>query len=320
MAVTECPVKTEYSEEQHADGKLPFQPVRVGDYDRIYRYTSVYGERSCQYSPVSMFSLREKYGDSYCEQDGFLFVLRKNLSDDYIRVYLAPIGEGDWRKAFETIAADAAAYGARMCFMALTEKLAAQLEEVFPGRFLLREDRNMAEYIYDSRIMGAFEGSELRKRRAEVRTFWNTFGDRARVEPIVPDMFPAIMQFEKEWVTANKETHDMDALERDIRSVDLQLEHFEELRLYGIVLLLDERIVGMAYGVNLGDTYDVIVEKADRSVPHVYKVLRSESAKRVAEECPWTNMEEDVGVPGLRALKLAYKPAYLLCKSVATEV
>ena len=72
--------------------ELLFEPVRLEDTGRIYRYTSVYGEGSCQHSPVSMYSLWEKYEDCVCEGDGFLYTLRRRLCDETYRVYLAPLG------------------------------------------------------------------------------------------------------------------------------------------------------------------------------------------------------------------------------------
>ena len=74
---------------------LAFLPVTWEDYELIYPYTSAYGEGSCQHSPVSMASLEEKYGDSICMRDGFMYTLRSRLCDDEYRVYLAPLGSGD---------------------------------------------------------------------------------------------------------------------------------------------------------------------------------------------------------------------------------
>ncbi len=60
-------------------------------------------------------------------------------------------------------------------------------------------------------------------------------------------------------------------------------------------------------------------EKGDRSVPHIYKVLRQEAVKQCALDCIWVNVEEDLGIQGLRELKFAYHPEYLLRKFIATE-
>ena len=300
--------------------KLDFKPVTIDDYDRIYPYTSVYGEGSCQHSPVSMYSLREKYGDAVCIKDGFLYTLRTNLCDDIFRVYLAPLGGGDLKAAFGNIISDAREHGRRVKFLSLTQKYAEALGELFPGSFDIKEERDIAEYMFKSEVMAYFTGPELSKRRREVNSFWHKYGDRASVDRIVPEDMPDIMRFEKRWLAQSKENHDMAALERESRMIRDQLEHFERLHLSGIVIRIDEVIFGFGYGTRLGDLcYDAIIEKGDRNIPYIYKVLRSESVKQCGLDCTYVNMEEDVGIPGLRALKSAYKPAYLINKFIATE-
>ncbi len=302
--------------------KLDFSDgVEIGDYDLIYPYTSRFGEGSCQHSPVSMYSLNEKYQDCFCIKDDFMFTLRRGLCDDDYRVYFAPFGDGDIKAAFEMIFSDASEYGKKVKFFTLTEKYASLLDELFPEKFSIEENRDFAEYIYTSESMATFAGGPLKKRRAELRTFQNIYGDRAKVELITPDDYQEIEEFEKEWLIKSSEDHDMEALNKEARMIYKQLKHFEELHLIGITLRIDGVLKGFCYGPRLNpDYYDVMIEKADRQVPHVYKVIRSESTKLCAFPGAYVNMEEDVGVEGLRAIKMAYKPAYLLNKFVAVEV
>ncbi len=298
---------------------LIFEAVRPADYDRIFAYTSVYGEGSCQHSPVSMASMEEKYGDAVCIRDGFLYTLRSRLEDEKYRVYLAPLGEGDEAAAYENILADAAAHDRLAKFMTLTERSAERLEKLFPGRFDYLEVRDLAEYLYRVENMTEFPGGELRKRRMEVHTFWNTYGERASVTRITPEDYPVCLAYEEKWLRDNLETHDAETLRRDARMIEYQMAIFEALHLSGVMLRIDGEVCGFCYGTRLGDTYDVIVEKAERAVPHAYKVIRQESTRLCAQDCKYVNMEEDVGLPGLRALKMAYKPDRLLNKFIVTE-
>lgn len=299
---------------------MDFRPVGWEDYDRIYPYTSVYGEGSCQHSPVSMASQQEKYGDAVCEEDGFLYTLRENLCDDTWRVYLAPLGGGDMEEAFRRILADAAARGKKARFETLTEKTAELLKASFPDRFDFQEQRDMAEYFCTTESTATFAGGALQRRRREVNTFWNTYGARADVARLEPDIFPEVLEFEEKWLRESEETHDMHALRTEARMIAKQLEHFEHFHLSGIVLRIDGAVEGFSYGTKLSDrVYDALVEKVNREIPNIARVLRQESTKHCAMDCEYVNMEEDVGVPGLRALKTAYKPAYLLNKYTAAE-
>ncbi|MEE3467525.1 MAG: phosphatidylglycerol lysyltransferase domain-containing protein [Eubacterium sp.] len=299
---------------------MEFTAVTLDDYDRIYAYTSAFGEGSCQHSPVSMFSLKEKYDDRICEGDGFLFTLRSGLCDDTYRVYLAPLGDGDERLAYENIFSDAAEHGKKVLFSTLTESCAERLEELYPGRFEITEDRDFAEYIYAASSMGTFAGGKLANRRAEVHRFHNIYGERAVVSRMTKEDIPEAREFEAQWVEENKETNDENTLLKEQRMIEKQLDYFDELRLLGAVLRIDGEMKGFCYGTMLNDLfYDVIVEKGVRSVPHVYKVIRKESTRLLVPTEGFVNMEEDVGEQGLRFIKSAYKPAYLLRKFNARE-
>ena len=299
---------------------LIFEPAGLDDYDRIWPYTSVYGEGSCQHSPVSMYSLSEKYGDSVCVEDGFLYTLRSRLCDDTYRVYLAPMGGGDLKGAYLKILEDAAANGRKAKFQTLTEKAAAFLSDAFPGRFEITENRDYAEYFCLTQATASFAGGLLKRRRREAHNFWHLYGDRVAVTKIRPEDHAEILDFEEAWLAMSEESHDTDALRIEYRMIRRQMEHYEDLRLSGIVLRIDGKVEGFGYGTKLNDrVYDVIVEKGNRSVQNISRVLRQEATRQCAMDCEYVNIEEDVGVPGLRALKNAYCPEYLLRKFVAIE-
>ena len=299
---------------------LQFVSPLPADYDRIYAYTSRYGEGSCQHSPVSMYSLSEKYGDKVCEKDGFLYTLRSHLCNEDYCVYLAPLGGGDMKEAYSQIISDAHAFGKKVRFSTLTMTAASALKSAFPDLFDIREDRDSAEYIHRTDAMATFAGNKLRKQRNEVNAFRTRYGDRASVERIRPEDLGDILAFERRWVCENEGSHDGEALRREQRMIEKQLEHFTQLHLSGVVVRIDGVVSGFGYGTALNDDYyDAIAEKGDRNITHIYKVLRRESVRQCALSHTYVNLEEDVGSAGLRDMKMAYRPAFLLRKYIATE-
>lgn len=300
--------------------ELNFHPVTLEDYDVVWKYMSKHGEGSCQHSFVTMFSLYEKYGDAICEQDGFLYVLREHLCHDDVRVYLAPMGDGDRKEAFEMILEDAHSHHAVVEFQTLTETASRFLEEHFPGKFQMTESRDYAEYIYSTEKIAAFSGAKLRNKRTEINRFYREYGDRVSVTGIRKEDFPEILDFEKKWLWQNREDHDSCALEREARAIDLQLEHFDALHLSGIVVRIDGIVHGYSYGTPLSDSYyDALIEKGNRDIPNIYRVLFRESVKQCALSHTYVNREEDVGVMGLREVKLSYRPEILLKKYIVRE-
>lgn len=294
--------------------------MKLEDYDLIYSFTSKYGEGSCQHSFVSMYSMYEKYSDVICVEDETLYILRSNLCDRTHRVFLSPMGGKDMEKAFTRILDDTAGFGKKVKFITLTEDTALFLEKTFPGRFLIKEAPDLFEYIYRTDRMSTFSGRKLKKRRSEVNHFHTIYGDRASVDRITPADFPEIMEFESWWLRENQEDHDRLSLRREQRMIDFQLKYFDRLHLSGILVRIDGEVKGFGYGTKLSDSYyDAIIEKGDRKIPHIYKVLRSESVRQCAMDCTYVNMEEDLGIPGLRAVKMMYKPDFLIRKYIAVE-
>lgn len=303
------------------ESDLEFREVTLDDIEKIYAFTSVYGENSCQHSPVSMYSLSGKYGDRICIRDGFLFTLRSGLCDDRYRVYLAPLGEGDLKSAYEAILADAADHGKKAKFFTLTTKHAAFLEEQFPGVFAYNNERDLAEYIFSFETMRDFPGKFHARRRTEIRSFWRDYDDRAEVFPITGNDLDEVLDFAYKWLKENSESHDEEALNREMVCIRKQIADYDKLKLSGTIIRVDGSIGAFCYGVPLSDEcYDVLIEKGDRQYPGIYRVLRQESTRLNVTGMRYINFEEDVGVEGLRRLKESYGPEFMIEKYVVTQL
>lgn len=98
-------------------------------------------------------------------------------------------------------------------------------------------------------------------------------------------------------------------------------ENFELLGFRGIVLLIDNEIKGYAFGVPLSEScIDEFVEKGDKSIPNISKVLFHEFAKNCCAGYEYLNKEEDLGIEGLRLSKLLSRPEFLLDKFIVAEI
>lgn len=299
--------------------KLVFAPVMPGDYDRLFPYTSAFGEGSCQHSPVTLYTLREKYGDTVCIQDGTLYIRREKLCTGEMSVCLFPLGGGELRHSVERLLDDAHRRGTRLRFFTVTERAAQALGEAFPGRFSYEENRDYAEYIYRAERLAEMSGPELAKKRNNLRRFYRSCPGALRTEALDGAHLPDIYAFLDEWMAQNMEDHDAQALERERKSIEMQLSHFETFRLRGVVVYIDEKLCGFAYGTPLSEQmFDGLVMKGDRGIRQLGVLLYQEAARCCG--CVWLNAEEDLGIPGLRESKLSYRPERLLKKYVVTEV
>ena len=299
---------------------LSFVPVTVQDKPTVDRYMGLYGESSCQHSFAALYTLSEKYGSRICEKDGFLFTLREGLCTEGKRVYLAPLGDGDRRSAYSAILNDAAAHHCRAVFRTVTKEQVAFLKKNFPGRFRYTELRDYAEYIYLTDALCRMEGSQFANKRNRVRKLWRTYGERLEVRPLSRESIADIRRFEEKWLVTNAADHDRAALEMELRTIRMQLEHFELLCLSGIGVYIDGEMVAFAYGIPLNDgCFDGLIAKADRSIRGLYVLLYQSISRLCAVGHTYFNWEEDVGVEGLRNTKTEYGPVVLMRKYLAEE-
>lgn len=299
---------------------LDFTPVHLEDRETLEYYLIPFGGNSCQHSFVSMYSLQEKYGDSFCVADGFLYLLRANRCTEDFRVYLAPMGDGDRKTAYVRLLDDAHDHGVRLRMETVTESEAEFLEAQFPGRFEIREERDYFEYIYLSERMVALPGHDLRYKRHELREYEREFGERTQVTRLTPADFPEVLAFARKWLEQNAKTQELEPLEQEYRCILRHFDAFETLRICGIVVRIDGEVHGFSYGERMNDEcYHALIEKGDRETPNIYRVLFRESVRQCGEGCLYVNREEDVGSPGLRESKMSYVPDILLKKYLVTE-
>lgn len=304
---------------------LSFEPLTITAKGTLLPYYHQYGEGSCQHSFVSSFCMSGKYGDQVCVQNGFLYTLRSMLCTEQERVYLFPLGERNPDDAIchavTTVVEDAHAYGCRARFETVTEGAAEYLMRLFPGRFVIDEKRDYAEYLYTHDKLALLPGHEMASKRHDISTFDRQYAGRYVVQRIeTAEQVDEIRPFQSWWKAERMAREEDVQLEREDESIRIGLEHFFELGLSGILVYIDDRLAGYAYGAALSDDcYDVMIEKGDRSAPDVYKILNRDLVRLCCDGMTWINREEDLGVEGLRKAKLSYKPDRLIRKFSVRE-
>ncbi len=306
---------------------LDFEPVTLDKKKMMDRYFLTWGERSCQHSFVSSFCLEGKYGDQVCEKEGFLYILRSKLCGGGERVYLFPQGDTSdreaARRAIGEVLNDAHEYGATVRFETLTRRAKDLTLELFPGAFTATENRDYAEYVYSVDKLVRLPGHELASRRKKIHHFFNEYGERFQIVPIGEEHIPEIRTFQRQWLedrTSKGTASLVVQLAQENAGIQVALDHFFELGLSGVVALLDGRICGFEYGAPLsGDCCDAMVQKGDRALPEIYRVLDWEFLRICFPGYAWVNWEEDLGVESLRTMKTFYEPDFMIEKFIVRE-
>jgi hypothetical protein len=302
---------------------LDFKPFLLEAKSFLDPYFYKYGEGSCQHSFAAAYCLQEKYGNRYAIENDFLFILREKRCTENEEVYLFPLGEikySDGRRAVDSLISDAHRKGKKLVFETVTEKAKNFIEENYTDQFIIEEKRDNAEYIYNREKLVELKGKEYEEKRWEIHRFQKEFEGRYLIEELVPSYFDEIKDFSRRWYDDFYSEETNAQLRAEEKSLNYALEHFYELDLHGLVILIDGKICAFEYGTALNqNTYDGFVEKANRSYKYIYKMLNNSVAKRCPNSIKWLNWEEDLGHEGLRKMKLSYRPEFLLKKYLVKE-
>jgi GNAT superfamily N-acetyltransferase len=101
-------------------------------------------------------------------------------------------------------------------------------------------------------------------------------------------------------------------------SISQVFNNWERFGAIGGAMFVDGKMVAFTYGVPInGNTFDLCVEKGDIAYKGVYTVVRHEFMQQIPEQYTYINLEEDLGLPGLRRAKSSYHPAYQIQKDRA---
>ncbi len=304
---------------------MNFEAVTLTHKKMIKPYLYKYGEGSCQHSFAAMFCMANKYGDSLCEKDGWLFIHRAGISSKTERAYLFPMGDNSDEvrlgHAIEAIIEDAHNHGAAVRFETLTAAAKDAVARLFPGVFSVTALRDYSEYIYTYDKLANLSGHQMASKRQDINTFYRTYGNSVRIEKIKDKHLDEIRSFQKMWLNNRLNGEEDVQLDYENIAIQLGLSNFAELDLSGIVIYIDNVMRGYAYGAPLSqNSYDVMIEKGDRRIADIYRVLNRDLVRLCCGQYRYINREEDVGNEGLRCAKLSYKPDILLEKYLLHEV
>ncbi len=277
---------------------------------------------------MSSWTLRHKYGDEFCEHEGYLYTLRAKLCTENERIYLFPYGprESDeaMRHVIQNVIDDAHSHNARAKFQTLTQSARDIITRLFPGRFTQEYSRDWSEYIYDSQSIATYSGAKMAYKRRDFQRFGRDYAGRAEAVMMTPANIPAVRDFQAQWLKAKIDSSNDPAEKAQVSGEDVGIQvafdDWSMLGLTGIVTLIDGDVKGYAYGAKLSDDYiDEINENCDHRIPNIYPFAKHEFSRLCCNGIKYINFEEDTGSETLRSAKNHYKPAFLIDKYILCE-
>ncbi|MBQ1278148.1 MAG: DUF2156 domain-containing protein [Thermoguttaceae bacterium] len=296
--------------------KLPFLPPLLEDASRVRAAVERSGLVGNELNFANVFLLQEKHRTTITFRDGFFF---RHYDGQRLAGYGFPIGDGDVEKALRAIFDDAESRGRAPKIALATRTQAATLRRLFPGKFRFSCDRGDADYLYSTERLAELTGRRMHRKRNAIKRFEKE-RSALRVEALSVGNLDAAKSVAERWRVERPDA-DLPELAAETRALERAFEAFEELKLFGTLVLDGDDPLGFAL---LSATSKLVCnehfEKATPDGIASYPFLCRSAARLALERgARWLNREEDLNSQGLRSAKSAWFPEILLAKFNAVE-
>lgn len=172
----------------------------------------------------------------------------------------------------------------------------------FHGEHPMAYKDSDSDYIYSTEKLHTLSGRKLSSRR----NLLHQFTQRAdpHEEPLTPSNVFQAKQVLELWHQENPGDLDYDSCLEGLELMDV-------LHLNGTLFFNGREPIGFFFGERLSsDLYAVHFAKATRTFKGIYPYMYS----HLPENTKWIDLEQDLGLAGLRQAKLSYQPDHFLKK------
>ena len=276
---------------------LLFRPLTPEDLPWLIRCRDAAAHPFTALSPVSLISWADCYGFTVAGEEDF-FVIHSR----YDKGYYAPVGNPEKGRAFME---EAARRDPSVRFLYLTEKEASAFAERGWDVFWRAET---SEYILSTARTALEDGARASQNfRRRCHQFVRKYGSYT-VSPVTGDMIGRLRDISGSFLAA----HGGELSDQAV--VETELSHFDALGISGILLTFpDGRQAFMLGYENTPDCFTLTMVRYDSTLPEeTTAICMHEFAARLLGQYPYLNVEEDLGMEGLRKAKMLLLPVDLL--------
>lgn len=289
---------------------MDIQLLSAGDREVFSRYVSPIARPVSDISFANLLMWRDVYDIRWAELDHHLCVF--SIGGEEPSLFFPPIGEGSPERALDACREVIRSIG--------HDRLA--IEIVREEELKLLPEASLTErsgdYVYETSRLITLEGRALSHKRQNRNAFIRK-NSGIRIEPYQTTAHrDACVDLLNRWNHRDSDNPGQEICikrQQETAAATHLLDFAEALSLPGIVLFVENQLVGVTIGEELTpDTFVSIIEKTDRQFAYSAQYIFSEFCARCWSHTKWCNACDDWEVPGLAHAKQSYDPAFRIPK------
>lgn len=307
---------------------IQFREIQLSDKAQIDSYLSRATAPICDYTFVNIYAWQPVYQTEWAEVEGAL-VVRFLIDGEY--GYMV-VGASDFSRVLTALYAHTQQAGGRLRLVGMSredaEHFAAWVSRMgIKESFAVCDNPDYRDYIYSVEDLSTLVGRKYQPKRNHINKFESKYN--YEFVELTPQYVQECLCLECRWQLrkavldnpeAAREHECKDTSEKT--AIRRAFDAYEELGLYGGVLLVDGHVAAFTYGSAMSeDTFCTHIEKADSTMDGVFPMINRSFARALAEKgFKWVNREEDMGLAGLRRSKHSFYPVRLQEKIGVREI
>lgn len=283
---------------------LEFNQFALTDQEFIQTYIDTFKPFSCEYHFANLYAWQEAYKLSWT-----VYKERLLIYDAISQCAFMPLGKEFCSEELVILSLELKNMGLAPDFCLVTQDYLKKFPEI-QTCFIIKEEPDYSEYIYDVDKLCALTGTKLHKKRNLISQFKRAYPD-FEVHRLKHGYKHQALELAQDLMNRGKtRSHTLD---KEFCAIKTSFDHFDQLGLEGLAITVKNKVIAFCVFSELEhSTYDIQFEKFDMDFKGAAQVINHETAKFLKDRCQYLNREQDLGIKGLRQAKLSYEPEKLI--------
>ena len=288
--------------------EIPLYPAsRVLDLNDKKLFDALFAESRpeiCEYTFANLYAWRKLYDFSVSMFEGFVILLSRRETDRY---FFEPLGKGDKAGTIKQLSKETG-----LEFRFISEEIKRSFEN--DKGFNVSPDKDNSDYVYNSSDLINLKGKKFDGKRNFIKRF--KAENKYSYKALNGGNAKNCIEFSEEWCKL-RDCQGVESLKFESFAIREMLEKFSALGLSGGAIDVANEICAFGIGEKLkDDTFVVHILKAKDGIIGLNQTMNNEFLSREAAGFKFVNMEQDLGLEGLRKSKLSYHPAKMTAKYI----
>ena len=288
---------------------LQFQEITAEKLGEMMPYYSMRHNKTCDSVFLESFIWKEFYHVQYAIWEGKAVVwLMKNDGEYFSAMPLCR--EEDLPGAFDAIERYFNETLGRPLVIHLADEYAVQYLNLPEERYLVEEQPDAKDYLYEGNALRNLPGKKLHKKKNRVNAFKKAYEGRYEYRRLCCSDSFDVWQFLDKWRQQKGEDVE-EHLDYEVRGIHDILKNCSDLYVRMGGVYIDEKLEAFTIGSYnpVEDMAVIHIEKANPEVNGLYQYINQQFLLEEFPEAAWVNREDDLGLEGLRKAKESYMPA-----------